>query len=124
MRGGGAGSHPSATKPLLKRRSDIRPFRVENRVPGGVAVLSLADEHVLAMDPLGDGGERREGRIRSLVCRIRLELDPSALEGPERVLELQQLGLRVGARAPGLRREPRPADLEASMLRPERQVAR
>ena len=39
-------------------------------------------------------------------------------------LEHQQLGLDVRARSPGVGREPRPADLEARVLRPQRQEAR
>ena len=39
------------------------------------------------------------------------------------MLELQELGLGVRAGAPGRRCQPRPADLEAPVLRPQREVA-
>ena len=69
----------------------------------------------------GSAGERGAG---PLVQGIGLELDSPAAEHLERVLELEQLRLRVGAGAPGRRCEPRPPDLEAPVLRSQRQEPR
>ena len=63
----------------------------------------------------------RERRAGALVERVRLELDAAAAEDVERVLQLEELRLRVRARAPGRRRQPRPADLEAPVLGAQRE---
>ena len=63
--------------------------------------------------PSNVAGSARERGAGALVERVRLELDAAAAEDVERVLQLEELGLRVRARAPRCRRQPRPADLEA-----------
>ena len=53
--------------PLAERLADDGPLVVDDAVPGGVAVLAAAHEHVLAMDALERGRkarERRAGRAR------------------------------------------------------------
>ena len=74
--------------------------------------------------PSNDAPERLERPAGALVQRVRLELDPAAAEHVERVLELEELRLDVGAGAPGGGVQPRPADLERAVLGPEREVAR
>src|SRR5918999_2744112 len=101
-----------------------RPLVVEDAVPGRVAALAAADEHVLAMDALEAGRERLQRPAGALVQGVRLELDPPRAEPLERVLQQQQLRLDVRARVPRLTTQPRPADLEPPVLRSEREVAR
>ena len=57
----------------------------------------------------------------ALVERVRLELDATAAEDVERVLQLEELGLRVRAGAPCRRCQPCPADLEAPVLGSQRE---
>ena len=82
------------------------------------------DEHVLAEDSLELGRQRLERAPGLDVPRVGLELDAHAAAALERVLEQQQLRLRVGAAVPGLAREPCVADLDATVLRSEVQEAR
>ena len=119
------------------RQTDVRPratrSRSASRTVGHSSSTTLYQaesrfspvphEHVLAVDALERGREAGERRAGPLVEGVRLELDPPAAEDVERVLQLQELGLGVRAGAPGRRREPRPADLEAPVLRPQRQEA-
>src|SRR5919204_1705490 len=75
------------------------PLVVEDAVPGAVAALATAHEHVLAVDSLEGCAERLERPPSAFVERVRLELDPSAAQHFEGMLELQQLGLDVRSRA-------------------------
>ena len=93
------------------------------RVPGGVPVLPVTHQHVLAVDPLELRRKTGEGRAGALVEGVCLELDSPAAEHVERVLELQELRLGVRPRSPGRRGKPRPADLEAPVLGTEGEVA-
>ena len=54
---------------------------------------------------------------------VRLELDPVGAERLERVGQLEQLRLAIGARPLEGRPDPRPADLEPAMLGHDRQEA-
>ena len=74
--------------------------------------------------PSNAAGSAARAGAGALVEGVRLELDAAAAEGVEGVLQLEELGLGVGARAPGCRGEPRPADLEAPVLGAQRQEAR
>src|SRR3954447_2568466 len=89
--------------PLAEGLADDGPLVVDDAVPGGVAVLTVSHEHVLAMDAFECGRKCREGGPGALVERIRLELDAAAAEHVEGVLQLKQLRLRVGAGAPRCR---------------------
>ena len=60
------------------------------------------------------------GRARSLSASV-LNSTRRQPSDVERVLQLEELGLRVRAGAPGRRRQPRPADLEAPVLGSQRQ---
>ena len=77
----------------------------------------------LAVDALELRRQRGQRRPGALVARVGLQLDAQAAEPLERVLEHQQLRLDVDAGAPRVGREPRPADLDAPVLRPESQEA-
>ena len=109
-----------AVSPTLDRR----PLVVRDRVPGAVAVLAAAHEHVLAVDALERRAHRLHRAARALVARVGLELDTAASPGLEGVAEHQELRLDVDARAPGGRVEPRPADLDRRVLRPQREEPR
>src|SRR6478735_2722570 len=106
---------------LTKRLANHRPLVVDDAVPGGVAVLAAAHEHVLAVDALEGCRKARERGPCPLVQRVRLELDATAAEDVEGIVQLEKLGLRVRAGAPGRRCQPRPADLEAPVLGPQRE---
>ena len=79
----------------------VGPLVVEHAVPGRVAALAAADEHVLAVDALELRRQRRHRAARALVARVGLQLDAEAAESLEGVLEHQQLRLDVRAGAPG-----------------------
>src|SRR3990170_6789318 len=111
------------TEAAKQVRPHCGPFLVEDAVPGRVASDAAADEHVLAMDALELRRQRRHRAAGALIAGVRLQLDPEAAEPLEGVLEHQQLRLDVHTRPPGGWVEPRPADLEAPVLRPQREVA-
>src|SRR6059058_4643655 len=111
-------------EPALERGLHLRPLVVDDAVPGGVATDLAADEHVLAMDPLELGRQRRQSGARAFVLRIGLELDPDALELLERMSQEEVLRLDVRARPPGGRNHPRVPDLEPPVLGNDRQIAR
>src|SRR5436190_514112 len=117
---------PRSSAPIEARqqaRLHRGPLVVDHGVPGRVAALAAADEHVLAEDTLELSRQRRECRPRPVVARIRLELDPEVALVLERVLHQEQLRLGVRAGPPRLRREPRVADLEHTVVVADVQVA-
>ena len=59
-------------------RANRGPVVVRDGIPRAVAVLAVADEHVLAVDPLEGRSQRIERAARALVHRVRLELDTTA----------------------------------------------
>src|SRR3954451_20457273 len=68
----------------FERRFHPGPVVVDHRVPGRVPALTAADDHVLAVDALELGRQRRQRPPRALVLRVGLELDaatPELLEG-------------------------------------------
>ena len=75
-------------KPRFEMRTHGRPFLVSDAVPGAVAVLAVADEHVVSVDSLEGGTERFEGTARTLDLRVLLPLDAPAAPRIERVLQL------------------------------------
>ena len=91
------------------------------RVQGAVAILAPPDEHVLAVDALKSRAECLERATRTLVPGVGLQLDPAAAPALERVRQLEELGLDVGASPPLGRMEPRPTDLDGQVLGPERE---
>src|SRR5215211_8424496 len=101
----------------------LRPFVIDDAVVGRVAMLVSAHYHVLAEDAFEPRGERRKCRAGALVARVGLELDPHAMEPLEGVLQHEQLGLDVRARPPARRSEPGPADLQAAVRGPQREIA-
>src|SRR4029079_9960480 len=112
-----------AREPCLEPPARLRPGLDGDRVPGRVAPLAAADDHVPTVDTLELGGNRRQCRAGALVQRVGLELDAQAAELLERVSQEQVLRLGVRARAPGGRVQPGVADLEAPVLGRERHVA-
>jgi len=103
---------------------DRRPLVVGDAVPGAVAVLSAPHQHVSAVNALEGRSEREQCSSRALVLRVRLELDTPAPPRHERVPQLEELRLDVDARTPGGRVEPRPADLDRTVLRSQREEPR
>src|SRR3712207_6729273 len=122
-------SKRSATRRRLPResasqvRSDLWPLVVDDAVVSRVAAAVAVHDHVLAEDALEPRRERRESGPGPLVTRVGLELDAHATEVTEGVLEHQQLGLDVRACPPVGRGEPGPADLQATVRRPEGEIA-
>src|SRR6188472_1705491 len=100
---------------------DRRPLVVEHRVPGAVAVLSAADEHVLAVDTLEHRAHRLHRAAGAVVPRVGLQLDPATAPDLEGMAQHEQLRLDVHSGAPGIRMEPRPADLDRPVLGPQRE---
>src|SRR5215207_3563264 len=85
-------------EPALESAPARRPFAVEHRIPGGVAVLAL-DHHVLAEHALEGEAEAAGGALRALVRVIALPLEAAVAELVEDMAgeEVDRLG-----RAPGL----------------------
>src|SRR2546427_9919938 len=83
-RGHGLGPDPrswpagAGSQPALEVRAHLGPVVVDDRVPRRVAELAVANEHVLAEDPLETGWQRLERAPRGLVQRVGLELDAHA----------------------------------------------
>src|SRR5688500_16240316 len=67
----------------LEQRSHDGPIVVGDAVVGGVAPLAPAHEHVAPENSLEAGGDGLERGPRSLVARVRLELDADAAEALE-----------------------------------------
>src|SRR4029079_7570260 len=103
---------------------DRRPLLVEHGVPGAVAVLSVADEHVLAVDALERRAHRLHRAAGAVVPRVGLQLDPATAPDLEGMAQHEQLRLDVHSGAPRIGMEPRPADLDRSVLRPQREEPR
>src|SRR5215471_12905628 len=76
------------------------------------------------MDSLEARADRLECSSRALVQSVGLDLDPPAAERLERVLELEQLRLDVGAGSPGRRVQPGPSNLDGAVLRLQGEEAR
>jgi hypothetical protein len=74
---------------------------------------------VLAVDPFEQRAHRLHRSAGALVQRVRLQLDAPAAPLLERVSQHQELRLDVHAGSPDGRVEPRPADLDRQVLRPE-----
>src|SRR5215204_6319764 len=66
-------------EPALESAPARRPFAVEHRIPGGVAVLAL-DHHVLAEHALEGEAEAAGGALRALVRVIALPLEAAVAE--------------------------------------------
>ena len=90
--------------------SSVTAYQAESRGPG-------RQHHVLPRDPLELRAEREQRPARPLVAGVGLELDALEPAALERVLEQQHLRLDVRAGVPGRRAQPRPADLDAPVVR-------
>ena len=89
-----------------------------------MAEATIGHDHVVAEDSLEGRADPEQRGARLLVERIGLELDPVRAEPLEAMLELEELGLAVRSGALGGGRDPRPADLEPTVLRHDAQEAR
>ena len=84
---------------------------------------SVGHDHVVPEDPLERGADPGQRVAGAFVADMGLELDPVGAEGLERVGQLEQLRLTIGARSLVGDPDPRPADLEAAMLGDDRQIS-
>ena len=116
---GQTGVYQCGLEPPLQRGLHRGPVVVDHRVPGGVAPLAAADDHVPAVDALELRRDRGQSSAGTFVLRVGLELDPPRAERLEGVAQEQVLGLGVRAGAPRRRVHPRVADLEPQVLRRE-----
>src|SRR2546423_14343645 len=96
----------------FESRLHDRPVLVDHCVPRGVAPLSPAHEHVPAKHSLERRRQARQRGTCPSVRRVRLELDAREALLLERVLQQEILRLRVRARPPSRRRQPRVPDLD------------
>ena len=71
---------------------------------------------MVAQDALERRADPEQRRARRHVPSVGLEFDPLCIEGLERVRELEELRLAIGAGPLEGSTEPCPADLESSML--------
>src|SRR5437867_2152271 len=113
----------SAVEGCLEPSLDLRPFFGDDAEVRGMADRAVRHDHVVAEDPFECGADTRQRGSGAIVPPVRLELDAIGPEGLERVGQLEQLGLAIQARPLEGRADPRPADLEAAMLRHDGQEA-
>ena len=99
---------------------DRRPFRGDHAEIGGIAERTVGHDRVAPEDPLERRADAGQRVARALVAGVGLELDPVGAERLERVGQLEQLRLAVGAGPLERATDPGPADLEALVFRHDR----
>jgi hypothetical protein len=90
---------------MLKMIPDICPFRIDNRVPGGIPVFSFVD-HVMSEHAFKSKSKSNGGILASLVNIIAFPFYPAVLKRIEKVIKKCKYGFRIHFRSLGFRAVP------------------